>query len=89
MGLEFDATAEGLVVSAVVRSGASDKAGVQPGDRVVKVNQKVIEDLDFRGAIQAIVAAEWPKTLQLRRPEVKEKAANPDVRCIAGAHITC
>ena len=79
MGLEFDAAAEGLVISGVVRSGASDKAGVKPGDRVVKVNGEDVEELDFRGAVAKIVAAEWPKTLQFRRAE-EVVQDDPEVR---------
>ena len=113
MGIEFDATMPGLVVSAVVRlsstllvhataactadsssvsaaphvvvqikSGASDKSGVKPGDRVVKVNGEELGDKDFREGVQVIMKAEWPKTLQFKRAEVVE-TKDPSVRVLA------
>ncbi len=55
LGVAFAMSGEGLVIAELWEDGLAGKAGLKKGDRIVKLNDKTVADLD-PSAIRAILA---------------------------------
>ena len=55
LGAAFAMSGEGLVIADLLEDGVAGKAGLKKGDRIVKLNNKTVADLD-PSAIRAIFA---------------------------------